>query len=44
MQKSYREEFVAYCFKAVNDFSSMFFSGNELKFAKFKNSSSFQAM
>ncbi len=35
-EKEYQEEFVMYAFKAMNDFSEMFFDENGLKFDKFK--------
>ncbi|TKJ17645.1 tRNA uridine(34) 5-carboxymethylaminomethyl modification radical SAM/GNAT enzyme Elp3 [Candidatus Woesearchaeota archaeon B3_Woes] len=34
--KKYREDFVMYAFKAMNDFSRLFFKKNELDFVKFK--------
>jgi len=34
--KKYREEFVKYCFKAMNDFSSLFFIKNKIDIIKFK--------
>ena len=34
--KIYREEFVKYAFKALNDFSEMFFDKNEFNIVKFK--------
>jgi elongator complex protein 3 len=34
--KGYQEEFISYAFKAMNDFSSLFFRGNELELIKFK--------
>jgi len=34
--KKYQEEFVMYCFKALNDFSRLFFKNNEFDFLKFK--------
>ncbi len=34
--KKYREEFVTYCFKALNDFSTYFFKEGKLDFKKFK--------
>lgn len=35
-EKKYREEFIKYVFKAMNDFSKLFFKKNELHFEKFK--------
>lgn len=35
--KRYQEEFVASCFKALNDFSKLFFSNHTLNFDKFKS-------
>ena len=35
--KKYREDFVKYAFKAMNDFSKLFFVKGELNFTKFKN-------
>lgn len=35
-KKKYQEEFVAGCFKAMNDFSELFFKNNELNLTKFK--------
>jgi len=35
--KKYREYFVMYALKAMNDFSKMFFDKNELNFIRFKN-------
>ena len=34
--KKYRDEFTAYAFKAMNDFSRVFFDGFKFNFAKFK--------
>lgn len=34
--KKYQEDFVAYAFKALNDFSKLFFKQNELDLVKFK--------
>jgi len=34
--RKYKEDFIKYAFKAMNDFSKLFFSGNELDFNKFK--------
>lgn len=34
--KRYQEEFVTYAFKAMNDFSGLFFKKNKLDFVKFK--------
>ncbi len=34
--KDYQEEFVSYCFKAMNDFGELFFKNNELDIEKFK--------
>ncbi len=34
--KSYQEQFITYAFKAMNDFSSLFFKKNKLDFIKFK--------
>ncbi len=36
LPKGYQEEFVAYCFKALNDFSEEFFSNSKLDIRKFK--------
>ncbi len=36
-QKKYQEEFIKYCFKALNDFSRFFFKREVLDFAKFKD-------
>jgi len=36
MPKSYREEFVGYAYKAMNDFSKEFFSDSELNLKKYK--------
>ncbi len=36
MPKCYREEFVSYAYKAMNDFSREFFSSSELKLTKYK--------
>ncbi|MBN2421187.1 tRNA uridine(34) 5-carboxymethylaminomethyl modification radical SAM/GNAT enzyme Elp3 [Candidatus Woesearchaeota archaeon] len=35
-KKKYQEEFVVGCFKAMNDFSELFFNSNELNLTKFK--------
>lgn len=35
-KKKYQEDFVKYAFKALNDFSRMFFSGDRFDFEKFK--------
>ena len=35
MPKDYQEEFVKYCFKAFNDFSSLFFKNEEVDYNKF---------
>lgn len=34
--KKYQEEFITYSFKAINDFSELFFDDNKLNFRKFK--------
>ncbi|MBW2993023.1 tRNA uridine(34) 5-carboxymethylaminomethyl modification radical SAM/GNAT enzyme Elp3 [Candidatus Woesearchaeota archaeon] len=34
--KRYQESFITYCFKAMNDFSGLFFKNNRFDFAKFK--------
>jgi len=34
--KKYQKQFVKYCFKAMNDFSKLFFKRNNFDFAKFK--------
>jgi len=36
-QKEYQEEFIAYCFKALNDFSAYFFKDEKFDFVKFKD-------
>ncbi|MBT7903061.1 tRNA uridine(34) 5-carboxymethylaminomethyl modification radical SAM/GNAT enzyme Elp3 [Candidatus Woesearchaeota archaeon] len=36
VSKKYQKEFITSCFQAMNDFSSMFFRGGELKLEKFK--------
>ncbi len=36
-KKKYREDFVMYAFKAMNDFSKLFFKGGKLDFIFFKN-------
>lgn len=35
-EKDYQEEFVKYCFKALNDFSDLFFVNGKFDFVKFK--------
>ncbi|PIN74319.1 tRNA uridine(34) 5-carboxymethylaminomethyl modification radical SAM/GNAT enzyme Elp3 [Candidatus Woesearchaeota archaeon CG10_big_fil_rev_8_21_14_0_10_45_16] len=35
-ENEYQEEFIYGCFKAMNDFSEMFFAGDEFDFLKFK--------
>tara|TARA_Y100000310_G_C20694801_1_gene824858 strand:+ start:330 stop:1982 length:1653 start_codon:yes stop_codon:yes gene_type:complete len=37
MAKKYQDDFVTYVFKAMNDFSEMFFVDNELQLEKFKD-------
>ena len=37
LDKEYKEEFVMYIFKALNDFSKMFFKNGELELIKFKD-------
>ena len=37
LNKRYQEEFVTYIFKALNDFSELFFKKNKFDFIKFKN-------
>ncbi len=34
--KAYQKKFIAYAFKAMNDFSNLFFKGNNFNFLKFK--------
>ena len=34
--KGYKDKFITYTYKAINDFSEMFFENNELNFKKFK--------
>lgn len=34
--KKYQEDFIIYCFKAMNDFSMLFFKGGRFDFARFK--------
>lgn len=36
-QKRYQEEFITYCFKALNDFSTYFFKDGKLDFDRFKS-------
>jgi len=36
LDKKYKDEFIMYIFKALNDFSNLFYNNNELDFVKFK--------